>query len=260
MSAISIAIIVVVALTALVGYAVVSQSAQHRDKQKQRLLQALKTRSRNFKYMLSGFPPNFLTTDLVVLVHRCLIDVCQQLAKLDPKNPAHLDELQLYTNQMREIQSKPKSAKSAPLQNPQQIKEVRRHLQELNAFIANLEKRRSVKAQQAEIYRRQIKQLVLKISVEAYTHNAKQAQQNGKTRLALHYYSLAHKLLSKENGDGTYQQQISKLSAVIQQLEAKVAAEEPQSASPDTEEDQAAKQAWDNFGEDESWKKKRIYD
>ena len=262
MSTIVIAIVVTVLLAALVGYAVISQSADQKRKQKQRLVAALKTRARNFKHMLSGFPPDFLTKELVVLVHKCLIDVYEQLSKLEPETGTHLKALQLYTSQMQEVQNKPKSSRPKTLQNPQQVKEVRRYLQELNKFIAQLEARRGVSREQGELYRRQIKQLVLQISVDAYTVNAKQAQQGGKTRLAIHYYSLAYKLLARENGDGTYQQQLTKLGALIKELEAKAAEEEPQTAATEEQlaEQKAVSAAWDNFGEDESWKKKKIYD
>lgn len=264
MSSIYIAGIIVALLIAAVGYAFISQNLEKKRKQKQRLLSALKTRSRNFKYMLSGFPADFLTKELNILVYRCLVDVCEQLAKLEPGEPSYVEELQLYSSQMEEAKRKPATQKRAPLENPQQIKEVKQHLEELNKFIALLEKRGGVSKSQADGFGRQIKQLVLQVSVDNYTLSARQARENDKTRLAIHFYSLARKLLVRENTSSGYQKQVSQLNNVISQLEAQLAEEEPEYQPSELEalQKEEAQQAWDKFSneEDEPWKKKRVYD
>ncbi len=263
MSSIYIAAIIVIALVVLVCYAFVSQSLEQKRKQKQRLMTALKTRLRDFKYMLKGFPADFLPKELVILVHRCLIDVYEQLAHIEPKEPLYKEELNLYSKQMQEALQKPNTAKAKPLQNIQQIKEVRQHLKELNTFVAHLEQRGTLTTNQADIHRQQIKQLIIQISVDAYILHAKDAQQNNKARLALHYYNLASKLLARENADGAYQKQLANLSAITAQIEAKLADEEPDHKESEEQkaEKDAVTQAWENFAEgDKSWKKKHLYD
>ncbi|TQV67805.1 hypothetical protein FKG94_25080 [Exilibacterium tricleocarpae] len=258
MSVVYITTAIAVLAAALVGYAVMSQTVNHRRKSKQRLVTALKVRLRNFKHMLDAFPADFLTRELTVLLHKCLIDVCEQLSKLEPDTPAFLKESQHYASQLQALQATAKANRSKGLENPQQAKEVRHYLQELDKFIAQLTARRSISAEQAKLYRHQIKQLTLQLSVDAHTRNAKQAQQSGKARLAIHHYTLAHKLLAGANDRGIHQQKLDKLAQVIKQLEAKAAKETPQSTHQ--EEQSATAEAWDNFGEDESWKKKKLYD
>lgn len=264
MSSIYIAGIVVALLIGSVCYAIVAQNVEKKRKQKQRLLKALKTRSRNFKYMLSGFPPDFLTKELVILVYRCLVDVCEQLAKLEPGESVYVEELQLYSSQMEEATRKPAQKKRKPLDNSQQVKDVKQHLEELHNFIQQLEKRGNINRSQADTYSRQVKQLVLQLSVDAYVMNAKQAQGSDKTRLAIHYYTLARKLLIRENTAGSYQKQVSQLNNLISQLESQLTKEEPNYKETELQATQKeeAREAWDKFNDDDddSWKKKRVYD
>ncbi len=262
MSSITITILIIALLACLICYAFVTQTIEKKRKQKQRLLAALKLRSRNFKYILSGFPPDFLTRDLTVLVHRCLIDVCEQLSKLEPDDALYVDELQFYGHQMEEIQKKPQNKRPKPLENPQQVKEVRAHLEDVNKFVFQLEKRGSINNEQANIYSKQIRQLTLQMTVDNYILNAKQAQGSDKKRLALHFYGLANKLLTRENNSGAFTKQIAQLTAVIQNLESALQEEEPNYTETDAVAVEKAKAAdeWDSLDKEQDWKKKSVYD
>ena len=262
MSSVTITIIIIVLLAGLVCFAFVSQTIEKNRKQKQRLLAALKQRARNFKYVLSGFPPDFLTRDLTVLVHRCLIDVCEQLSKLEPTERQYVDELLFYTQQMEEVQKKPKSKRPKPLENPQQVKEVKSHLEEVNKFIFQLERRGTLNSSQAQAYSSQIRQLTLQMTVDNYVLNAKQAQGSDKKRLAVHYYGLAQKLLTRSNTEGGFNKQIAQLSQVVETLTAVLREEEPNYQETDTqlEEKAIAEKAWDTHEEGDTWKKKSLYD
>ena len=263
MSSIYIAGIIIVLLIGVVCYAIIAQNLEKKRKQQQRLLSALQVRARNFKFMLSGFPPDFLTKELTILVYRCLVDVCEQLAKLDPKETTYVEELQLYSGQMEEVKRKPSQTKRKALENPQQVKEVKHHLEDLNKFIHQLQKRGSISQSQKESYSRQIKQLVLQMSVDAYLLNARQAEQSEKARLAIHYYGLARKLLVRENAAGDFQKQVARINNAISLLEIQLREEEPDYEETELQvaQKEEAREAWDKFSEDDDlWKKKRVYD
>lgn len=255
--------IIIVILVILMSYAFISQTITTRRQQKQRLLNALKVRARDFKFLINGFPPNFLSKDLSVLVYRCVIEVTEQLAKLEPKEKLYVEELTLYNKQLEEVQRKPKDAKRAKLTNPQQTKEVKRLLRELNKFLVHLKKRGTITDSQHTSYEQQIKNMVVQLSVDSYIINAKQANGSGKARLAIHYYTLAKKLLAKESGKQNYKKQILQLNEVIAKLEEKAAAEEPESKPSETTAaaQEEAESQWQEFNkEDDSWKKKSVYD
>ncbi len=255
--------IIAALLITLTGYAFVSQSIDKRRKQKQRMLTALKNRVRNFKHLISGFPPDFLSHDLQILVNRCLVDAIEQLALLEPSEKSYVDELQQFNTQLEEIKRKPTNSKRKQLENPQQVKDVQAYLQELNNFIGQMVKRGNITPTQKTNYERQIKMMTLQITVDAYLLNGKQAQKNNKVRLAIHYYTLALKLLTKENSQGDYQKQISQLTSVIAQLETKLTEEDPTHTTVITTASNRDPNAdeWDKITENEDgWKKKSLYD
>ena len=262
MSSVTITIVIIVLLAGLVCFAFVSQTIEKNRKQKQRLLAALKMRARSFKYVLSGFPPDFLTPDLTILVHRCLIDVCEQLSRLEPGERQYIDELQLYSQQMEQVQKKTKIQRPKPLENPQQVKEVKSHLEDVNKFVFQLVKRGTLNPAQAQAYSKQIRQLTLQMTIDNYVLNAKQAQGSDKKRLAVHYYGLAHKLLLRANTEGGFSKQIAQLNQVLEGLNEALREEEPnyQETDAQLEEKAMAEKAWDTLEEGNTWKKKSVYD
>ena len=78
--------IIAIGLFVLVAIAITMQTVEKNGKEKRRLESSLNTRARNFQYMLEGFPKGFLSRDLQVLVCKCLLEVYQQLSRVNPKN------------------------------------------------------------------------------------------------------------------------------------------------------------------------------
>lgn len=250
-------------LIALACYAFISQSIEKKRIQRQRLLMALKTKQRNFVYMINGFPPNFLSPELMGVLYRALIETCEQLCVLEPKDQRHVDEVTLYTDQLAAL-SKTNSNQRARLENPLQIKDIRQHLQELQRFVLQQEATKHINKVQAESYLDQIKRVNLQMTVDGYLFQAKQAQQAAKLRLAIHYFGLARKMLATENATRAYDKQIAQLDTIIVKLEEQAhASGEPHSVEGEHTEHAQDPQnkAWENFATPEdAWKKKQIYD
>ena len=262
MSPVLIISIIVVVLVIVVAYAFVFQTMDNKRKQRQRVVSALKQRAGNFAFMVEGFPAEFLTKDLTVLVYRCLMDVYEQLAKLDPNEDSHVSALEKYRDAMAKALERTDTGKRVQLSSLQQIKDIRTHLTELHKFIEKLLQKRSINGAQAKSYSKQIQKLILQISIDAYLMNARQAEQSGKTRLALHHYTLAKKMLVRENSDKAYSKHIAQIDAVIQGLE-KLLIEEAKTAIKPTVAGPAptASKEWDEFENEEAgWKKKTVYD
>lgn len=255
-----IVVIIIALLIALAAYAFISQSIEKKRVQRQRILMALKTKQRNFVHLINGFPPNFLTADLLGLIYRALIDTCEQLSKIEPKEQRHLDDITLYTNQLDAL---PKSnpTQRPRLENPQVMKEIKQHLQELQNFLVQQEATKVINKMQFGAYIDQIKRLSLQMSVDAYLYHAKQAQQAGKLRLAIHYFTLAKKNLTTENASRAYDKQIAQLDSIVSKLEEKAQISgEPKEAAQDASPTEAAKE-WEKFTPpSDDWKKKQIYD
>ena len=252
---------IIVVLSALACYAFIRQSIEKKQIQKQRILMALKTKHRNHVHLINGFPPNFLPSDLQALVLRAIIEICEQLSEIEPKEPRHRDEITLLTNQLAAL-PKNSPAQRARLDNPQQMKDIHQHLIELKNFITQQETQKNINKVQAEAYSDQIQRLTLQMSVDAYIYQAKQAQQAGKARLAIHFFTLAKKQLVGENATHIYDKQISQIDIVVSKLEEAASshnqtspkAEDPATSAP-------ANKEWEKFAKpEETWKKKNIYD
>ena len=263
MSTASIIIAIVCLLGALVLYAFAMQTIQQKREHRKRLMTALKTRSRVFKYMLNGFPPNFLSKELTLLVQRSLADVCEQLAKLDPSDPSHLQDLQLVSSQMVESKRQTRPSQPVSLESQQQIKDVKIGLEELYHFIDTLDRKQTLPRSHIELYRSQIKHLVVSISVDSYCLHGKQAQQADKTKLAVHYYELALKLMLRENKPSVYETRMQQIQGLITSLKQKLADEDPQAhlSRQELAEQEEVQEEWEKFNQkDAIWKKKNFYD
>ena len=66
-------------LILMAGYLFLAHSIEKRRAQRQRLITALRARRNSFRDLTTGFPAGFLSTDLMALLYRALVDCCEQL-------------------------------------------------------------------------------------------------------------------------------------------------------------------------------------
>lgn len=264
MSSVALITAIIVLLTLLVSWAFIVQNLANRRQQRARLANALKQRARNFRYMLSGPPAQFLPKELTLLVQRSLIQVLEQLAQLEPKVSQYRQDLGLIAQQMAETQGRPEAPpNNQSLQNPKHSQEIKACLEELYKFIYQLEGQKTMPRAQADAYRGMIKDLVLKLTVDSYVLHGRIAQDRGKPRLAIHYFDLALKLMIREGPSGHFDSRIAQLKHSINELQGQETS--PEEQAPETPEEAAEKSQisseWDKFQqEDAGWKKKQIYD
>ena len=111
-------------LILLAGYLFLSHSIEKRRAQRQRLITALRARRNTFRDLATGFPAGFLSNDLTGLLYRAMIDCCEQLSRLEPKDPTHAEQLSLYSNLLAAQKDNQSTQGRVRLDNPQQIKEA----------------------------------------------------------------------------------------------------------------------------------------
>jgi flagellin-specific chaperone FliS len=253
--------LLIVLLAALVCYAFIYQTISYRKRQRDRLLDLLKLRLRNFKFMLNGFPPGFLTKELSLLVHRSLVQVLDQLAKMEP-NGKHREEIPAIEQHMAEIQRQP-NAKSVMtgLENIQKVRDIKASLEDLYKYVHQLQSQKTLSSQQAESYRAMINQLVVQLSVDSYFLQGRMAKDKGKLRLAVHFFNLALKLMEKGRNKSHFESRIQQVQTLITELESRLSSDEPQAVKVTENADSATGSSeWDKFGQEQPWKKKQLYD
>lgn len=263
MTSITVIISIVILLAGLVCYAFIAQTMRQKKEQRTRLTAALKSRLRSFKFLINGFPQGFLPKDLVLVIYRSLIDICEQLTKLEPREPSHLQDLEVATLQLQEAQRATRPEEPPKLESTQQIGEVKMCLEELFKFLFVLEKRAKLSNQQAEHHRNQIKQLAVQVTVDNYSLLGHEAKQKDKHKLAAHYLNLAVKLMERDGKRGQFDDRLAEMREELQELYALLADSEetsPTSAAEQAEQDHISEE-WDKFGSDNNtWKKKHVYD
>lgn len=263
MSSVTVITSIIVLLAALLCYAFIAQTISQKRQQRERLLTALKARVRNFKFMLSGFPAGFLPKELTLLVQRSLMQLLEQLAKLEP-NANHTQDLQGVAQQMAETQRQPPQTNSSVqiVDNPQRVREIKACLEELYKFVFHLEGKRLLARAQADIHRAMIRNLVLQLTVDSYVLHGRIARDKDKPRLAIHYFDLALKLMLKERASGQFDGRINQLRAAMAELEGRMLNEAPLTPEPraDDPDQSAINEEWDKFAKEQSWKKKQVYD
>ena len=265
MSSTSIIALIIVLITAFLGYAAIAQTLEQKRKQKQRLISALRQRSKDFRQMCSGFPQGFLSKELNVLVNKCLVDVTEHLIRLEPNETGHSQAAALYRDQLENAKRQTKLPNRTHLENPSQIKDVKTLLQGLSTFLGNQQQSGNITTAQFNFYQTEIKQMVVRLSVDTYIINARQSESAEKERLAIHFYDLARQLLLKESDSNEQLALLTKINRQIEKLEGQCANKEPE-YEIDLENKkalEATKDEWKAFteeGSDNSWKKKTQYD
>lgn len=246
---------IVILLTALVCYVFIAQQMEKKRKQRQRLLQALRLRQQLFRNMVTSFPAGFLPPDLNTLVYRTLIATCEQLARLEPR-VNHAAEAEEHA---RQLEAAPATVNERiRIEGEQAILATRALLQELLRFLIAWAERGQISKPQAARHSAQIRRLILQVTIDGHLQQARIARQDNKLKLAIHHYSLARQQLLKEADQQNVQKQVEQINALIQQLEVQMG--NAATAVTPAAEDERDLKAWEKLEEEESWKKKQLYD
>ncbi|MCR8924300.1 hypothetical protein NO559_16100 [Dasania sp. GY-MA-18] len=245
--------LVALLLAVLIAVAIMLQTIEKNNKEKRRIEAALKNRARNFQHMLESFPEGFLNKDLRLLVCKCLSEVYKQLKNLDPKNATYAKNLAAVDQQVAAVKNQADNNNVVRLSDPAQIKEVQKLLQSLHGFIGKLNKSKKLPNDQAKAYAQQVRNLIIRTSLDVLISGVNDATNRNKPRLAIHYLHMIIDKLNKENNSGQYSDQIAAYKQQITELEQKALAHD--------EHMQEVAEEWENATEDDStWKKNAIYD
>jgi hypothetical protein len=265
MTQIYIIIGIIAIIAVLVGYIFVRQTIGERKLERERLQRALNKRAKELLQAISVFPEDFLPKELIVFLYRSIIDAYEQLTKLDSSNKDYVEGLQIYTVQLESSIRKPETQKVNDVQSAAQINELKQYLNLIGNFLQKTMQRGLITQKQHAHYRLLLKELIVSLTVNGHTISARQSIEIQKTKLALHHYELAKKLLTKESPAG-FKDRVAKINAAMEPLLLLQTTEETelrqQNKNPYSDDSQGddGNSKWDGFKEDSGWKKKNVYD
>lgn len=257
---------IIIIISCLVCYIFVRQTVIKRKKEKARLKRALDKRSKDLVQMLNAFPPYFLPKDLQVFIYRCIVDVFEQLSKLEPNEQHYIDSYTLYTSQMETAARETHRQSETNIQSSSQINELRQYLNYLGRFVQRWMQRGNISSKQYGHYKTLIKTMITKLMVDNYMLSAKAAMDIQKHKLAAHYYTLAKNLITKEGLLSGNKERLQIINQELSSLKKRIAEEEAEQAelarqqSEENSEQNETEEQWGKFQEDADWKKKNIYD
>lgn len=242
------------ALFVLIAVAVVLQTLEKNNKARKNLVAGLKKRAGNFRYLVDKLPAGFISHELLERVANSQLDAWEQLAQLDS---SYRNELDIARQQLSNIQNNPQPQRPLRFDSRDEMQQLQEMLKMLSLYIERQLQQNLVDRETAQGYQQQLQQLQLQMQIDGLQAAARKASQDGKLKLAIHYLSTAIEQCKKPQARSQFESQIQQMQLQISELQSGLA----DNASLTATGDEDTTDDWNNLVEDdESWKKKNIYD
>lgn len=241
----------------------IKQTIVKRQREKARLFNALQKRSKELLQMLNAFPPHYLPKDLSVFLYRCIVDVFEQLSKLEPDRPEFLEQLKLYTTTMETTVRQPVNDSQVRLQSTTQINEIRQYLNYLGRFMQKWVQRGNLSNKQHEAFQVTLKNLITKLMIDNYMLSATKSLEISKNKLAAHYFILAKKMITKEGLASAQKDNLIHINQELLRLKEVLKLEDEAAGTVKADIDTSTTDnddEWNALEDKDDWKKKNIYD
>ena len=137
--------LVLVGLLSLVFTAFTVQTVENNRQERLRQEAILRKRANNLSYMLDYFPTGFLSTDLKVLVCKSLLNVYHSLTQLVSNSHEYRHAMAVTQERLARESQREQLAQYQPLENHQQIKEIKGMLGMLSKFVDLLYQEQSIR-------------------------------------------------------------------------------------------------------------------
>ncbi len=266
----------------LIMAAYVSQILEKQRIKRVRIQAEHNDRVRKLEYMLTAFPPGYLSKELKLLLCGQIVHHLSELRQFNTASAKINTHIAAVESNMQAISHEVATEQSLSFPSQTQtidIKELRALLKDLHGFVTRLYKHGAISKDTANIHVNHIRNLVLHITIDKFTVSGEMARKHGNHKLAMHHYTLAFNELAKQPNKNLYQKELIKYKTIIEQLkieEAKALAGEQEAqgspgvqAAQGTKEDAKAPQSspgtlsneseWNEFDKDSVFKK-REYD
>lgn len=260
MSATAITIIIILIILGSISLLFISQAREKARIEKIRKANALQDRYRRVQRLINEIPPQYLNKELRVMILERGIETLTELEALKP-DPTTQSNIKNDQQALKAVQESTEAPKPVPIKDEATSKEVSKLLELLYRFIERQRATKKLDKTTSNKYLAYINYLISKVRADLATTKAKEAQKNGKLRVAIHNYHNAISEMMRIKDNPLAVKAMSSYKAKIKQLEEaaeKEGKEDP--VNPEAEKESLNKE-WDDYlDKDDDWQKKNAYD
>lgn len=255
MSPLVITLMVIAGLVVLliIGYA--NHMVENSKLEKARLRADLNDRLRRTSALSDSLPGQFMTPELKVQLTRLQLLFCERLLPLDKSNA----QLKVKAEELRGLvaQGEAMPIRNAPLKiaNEAQAKEIRFQLETLHGQLTRSAKDGFMPVNDAKRWVNEIRGMLVQLHIEFFTNLGLQALQEGQPRQARLAFERGVQYLQKQPEPARYQNQLQQLQNQLARANALALDKQPAADEP-SELGEALK----SLDDEDTWKKKNIYD
>ena len=256
MSPLVITLLIVVGIVILVIIGYINHMLETSKLQKAREVADLSDRMRRCADLSETLPGQMVSPGLKLLLTRLQLQFGERLLQLDKRNAAlksSLEPLRVLVSQ----------GESIPVNNPPQkilteakAKEIRFQLEGLHGQIARAAQDGHLPAAEAKSRIKDIRDMLVQLHVEFFTNLGLQALQENQARQARLAFERGVQYVQKQNDPARYQEYLKQLKAQLERANALVL----ESAQPQAAEPSELTEGMKSLEDEDTWKKKNIYD
>lgn len=245
---------IVVVLVLLACYALLVHSSHNRREKQRLLISSLKNRCRKIEDIKSCFPAKYLGNNLTVIMQMALVQSLEDLCRLQPEVSAHAKALKAQNEQLIAIKSTSPESNLRSLTNSRQIQGTRKNMQLMHKFVQQLHAKGSISDPVATQAKEIIKNKMVVLMCDEQGIRARTALTSDKNQLAAHCFNQAREFLRKHNSNNVFDEHIKQHTEWI--------SDAVNLAKADQNREDAERVAFEGEKrwEEDSWKKKNMYD
>ncbi|MDH4565128.1 hypothetical protein E8E95_00315 [Pseudomonas sp. BN414] len=256
MSPLVITLLIVVGIVILIVIGYVNHIVENSKLEKARLKADLSDRIRRCADLSETLPGQMVSPDLKLLLTRLQLQLSERLLQVDKSYNA----LKSRIEQLRALVGQ---GESIPVNNPPQkilteakAKEIRFQLESLHGQITRAAQDGQLPANEAKTRVRDIRDMLVQLHVEFFTNLGLQALQENQPRQARLAFERGVQYLQKQPDPVRYQNHLQQMKAQLARANALVL----ENAQPSTDEPSELTEGLKSLDDEDTWKKKNIYD
>lgn len=256
MSPLVITLLIVVGIVILIVIGYVNHMVENNRLEKARLKADLSDRIRRCADLSETLPGQMVSPDLKLLLTRLQLQLSERLLQVDKNDNA----LKTRIEQLRALAGQ---GESIPVNNPPQkilteakAKEIRFQLESLHGQITRAAQDGQLPANEAKSRVRDIRDMLVQLHVEFFTNLGLQALQENQARQARLAFERGVQYLQKQPDPARYQDRLQQMKAQLARANALVL----ENTQPSTDEPSELTEGLKSLDDEDTWKKKNIYD